>query len=373
MSRLFNALRAIDCSSQSSFPSGPLAGFSVRTCALICSVVLAAAGALPAAAEPVKLIFDTDITGDVDDVLALATIHSLADRGECELLAVTVSKSNDLTGRMVDAVNTFYGRPDIPLGITSLDRPRGSSYLKVIERQDNGVLHYPHDVQSNDDLPNAVALLRKTLAGEADGSVVIVSVGIAGNMAGLIHSVADDVSPLTGAELIRKKVAHLEIMAGSFVPIDGNTRFHEANVRNDIPAMQTVANDWPKETPVVWSGFEIGIAAPYPRESIANDFGYVEHHIVREAYLLHSGPNHDRPNWDLTSVLHAVRPDGYFDLSAAGTVSVADDSYTSFEEQSEGRDRYLVMSKEQAVRVREALRQLVSQPPHATAANGNGE
>lgn len=319
--------------------------------------------AAPAFAEPVKLIFDTDITGDVDDVLALATIHSLADRGECELLAVTVSKSNPLTGRMVHAINTFYGRPDIPIGITTLDRPRESKYLKVIEQTNNGVLRYPHEVMSNDDLPAAVPLLRKTLASQSDGSVVIVSVGIAGNMDGLIHSQPDDISTLDGKALIQKKVHSLEIMAGSFTPINGNTRFHEANVRNDIPAMQGVANDWPKEVPVVWSGFEIGIAAPYPRESIANDFGYLEHHIVREAYLLHSGPNHDRPNWDLTSVLHAVRPNGYFDLSEPGQVSIADDSYTSFEATPHGRDRYLIMSEKQAVRVQEALRQLVSQPP----------
>lgn len=332
----------------------------LRLCLLGTSCLLAGV----AFAEPVQLIFDTDITGDVDDVLALATIHALADRGECELLAVTVSKLHPLTGRMVDAVNTFYGRPNIPIGITSLERPRESKYLKVIERTDNGVLRYPHNVASNGDLPTAVALLRKTLAEAGDRSVVIVSVGIAGNMDGLIHSQPDDVSPLSGAELIKHKVSHLEIMAGAFVPIGGNDRFHEANVRNDIPAMQAVADAWPSETPVVWSGFEIGIAARYPRESIANDFGYVEHHIVREAYLLHSGPNHDRPNWDLTSVLHAVRPDaGYFDLSEAGRVSVADDSYTAFEAVANGRDRYLVMSDDQAIRVQETLRQLVSQPP----------
>ncbi|TWT38877.1 hypothetical protein [Blastopirellula retiformator] len=31
-----------------------------------------------AAAEPVPVIFDTDISGDVDDVLALAMLHALA-------------------------------------------------------------------------------------------------------------------------------------------------------------------------------------------------------------------------------------------------------------------------------------------------------
>lgn len=47
-------------------------------------------------AEPVRLIFDTDIGNDVDDALALGVIHALQSRGECELLAVTVSKDHPL-------------------------------------------------------------------------------------------------------------------------------------------------------------------------------------------------------------------------------------------------------------------------------------
>ena len=33
------------------------------------------------AAEPVKLILDTDMSGDCDDAGALALLHALADRG----------------------------------------------------------------------------------------------------------------------------------------------------------------------------------------------------------------------------------------------------------------------------------------------------
>ena len=68
------------------------------------------------AAEPVKLIFDTDIGNDIDDALALAVIHALQSRGECELLAVTSSKDNPYSTLYCDVVNTFYGRPEIPLG-----------------------------------------------------------------------------------------------------------------------------------------------------------------------------------------------------------------------------------------------------------------
>ena len=41
-----------------------------------------AAGALAAAAAPVKVIFDTDMITDFDDVGALACLHALADAGE---------------------------------------------------------------------------------------------------------------------------------------------------------------------------------------------------------------------------------------------------------------------------------------------------
>lgn len=316
------------------------------------------------AAEPVRIIFDTDITGDVDDVLALAMLHTLADRGECELLAVTISKINPLTGPFVDAVNTFYGRPDIPIGVPREAQRRESKYLKVVNERDNGQFRYPHDLLSNDDAYDAVDLLRKTLAAQPDHSVVLVQVGIAPNLAGLLETKGDEWSDLDGPALIRRKVKLLSIMAGAFEPIRGNDHYLEANVINGIPAMQKLAADWPDDVPVIWSGFEIGIAARYPRASIHHDFDYVPHHIVKEAYLLHSGPNHDRPTWDLTSVLYAVRPErGYFDLSEPGRVSVEDDGFVRFTPEENGRDRYLVMSNAQAVRVREALTMLVSQPP----------
>ena len=70
-------------------------------------------------AEPVKLIFDTDMGNDVDDALALAMLHSLESRGESELLAVTLTKDNDEVAPYVDAINTFYGRGEIPIGITN--------------------------------------------------------------------------------------------------------------------------------------------------------------------------------------------------------------------------------------------------------------
>jgi len=314
--------------------------------------------------EPVRIVFDTDITGDVDDVLALAMLHTLADRGECSIEAVTVSKISPLAAPFVDAVNTFYGRPNIPIGVTRNAQIRDSRYLHLVKTKDGDRFRYPHDLLSGDDAPDAVSVLRQALAGAEDRSMTLVQVGLAANLADLVESQADEISPLSGPELIRRKVRLVSVMAGAFAPIRGDAHYLEANVRNGVGSMQRFAKQWPVDVPVVWSDFRIGIAAPYPRESIARDFRYREHHIVREAYLLHSGPDHDRPTWDLTSVLYAVRPnDDYFGLSERGMVSVDDDGFTRFAPQTEGRDRYLTMNREQAVRVIEAQRCLVSQPP----------
>lgn len=319
-----------------------------------------------AASEPIPVIFDTDISGDVDDVLALAMLHALADRKECELKAVTISKINPLTAPFVDAVNTFYGRGDIPIGVTRDAQKRDSKYLTLVKTKDGREFRYPHDLLSSDNAPDAVAVLRRALAEAQDKSVVLIQVGLAANLAELVESEADEISPLTGKELIRQKVRLTSVMAGAFRPVKGNEHFLEANVRNGIDSMQRFAAKWPQDSAVVWSDFLIGIAAPYPRESIARDFDYVPHHIVRESYLLHSGPDHDRPTWDLTSVLYAVRPeDDCFGLSEPGMVSVDMDGFTRFVPEEKGRDRYLTMDKQQAIRVIETQRALVSQPPLA--------
>ncbi len=338
--------------------------------AVLCTAVVAGLSAEARAEEPatvrtVPVIFDTDITGDCDDVLALAMLHALADRDECQIEAVTISKINPLAAAFVDAVNTFYGRGDLPIGATRNAQRRESRYLALCKATEpDGSQRYPHDLLSSDQAEDAVPLLRRTLAAAEDQSVVIIQVGIAANLADLLSSPPDTISPLAGQELVEKKCRLASVMAGCFGPLPTTDRHLEANVVNGIAAMQTFASDWPESVPVIWSDFRIGLAAPFPRESIARDFGYEPHHIVREAYLLHSGPNHDRPSWDLTSVLQAIRPlDRFFELSPAGRVHVDDDGFTRFEPQPNGRDRHMILRSEQIPRVVATQRALASQPP----------
>jgi purine nucleosidase len=336
-----------------------------------CVVVLgslAAIGARPVAAEPVPVIFDTDMCGDCDDVAALAMLHALESRAWCRLLAVTVSADHPRAAPFVDAVNRFYGRDSIPVGVV---RPGGvaeqSVYLKLADATSDdpafaGRERYPHALRDAADAPEAVGVLRAALAGAPDGAVVVIQVGFSTNLARLLESPPDAVSPLSGRDLVARKVRCLELMAGAFQPIDGNAAYGEYNVVRDRSAAALVAERWPTE--MVWSGFEIGIALPYPSRSILEDFRDVPHHPVAEAYRILSPPPQDRPSWDLTSVLDGVLGSrGYFERSPPGKVTVTEQGATTFTPDPAGRHRYLILRDAAAkARVTEALVQLVSQP-----------
>ena len=351
----------------SDFPSSTaelrrLNGFRISSRLLGCCVVAFCTlmSAWAGAASPVKIIFDTDVGNDVDDVLALSVLHAFQTRGECELLAVTITKPDELAGPFVDAVNTFYGRPGIPIGFTHArltNEP--SKFLPLAETKDGRKLRYPHRLKRSSDAPEATALLRKVLSRQPDHSVVLVQVGYFSNFAALLDAPGDASSPLVGRELVRQKVKLLSVMAGAFTTTRRDLEF---NVVQDLPASKRLVRNWP--TPIVWSGFEIGIAVIYPAISIERDFGYVPHHPAAEAYRLYIPPPHERPTWDLTSVLYAVRSDrGYFGLSSPGQVTLEDDGFTRFTPAPEGRDRFLTLNDVQAARVKEALLQLASQPP----------
>jgi purine nucleosidase len=334
-----------------------------------CAAALMAIGLEPsparaADAEPVRLIFDTDICGDCDDVLALGMIHALESRGYCRLLAVTISVDHEQAAPFVDAINTFYGRGGIPIGVVGQGGVvEKSAFLSLVEEKDaQGRFRYPHDLLSGRSAPSATSVLRKTLAAQPDHSVAIAQVGFATNLARLLDSPPDEHSPLPGRELVERKVKYLSLMAGAFQAIEVNRRYLEYNIVKDIASARVLADRWP--VAMVYSGFEIGIALPYPAISIERDYHYVPHHPLAEAYIRRNPPPHNRPTWDLTSVLLAVLPDRhYFDASDPGHVTVAPDGFTRFLQSSHGNHSYLVLKPEQKPRVLEALVQLSSQPP----------
>lgn len=335
--------------------------FSLALIIAITSVLLIACctgcGASPA--PPARIILDTDMGNDIDDALALAMLHALASRGQAELLAVTVCKDNPYAAVYVDLVNRFYGRPDVPVGaVRNGVTPEDYNYIRQIsELKERGRYVFSRKLASGKDAPEAVSLLRKTLANQPDGSVTLVSIGFFTNVARLLESKPDSYSPLAGIDLVRAKIRLYCCMAGDFSPAHGP----EYNAKLDPEATRKVLEGWP--TPLVASGFEIGLRVMYPASSIERDFGWAKRHPVAEAYRAFDKMPFDRPSWDLTAVLYAVCPDGgYFGLSEAGRITLEDDFRTPFSPQTGGGHRYLTMSDVQAARVLEACIWLASSP-----------
>lgn len=149
------------------------------------------------AAEPPAVIFDTDIGSDCDDAGALAVMHALADAGELRILGVIFSSGRNRYGvGTCDAINTYYGRGDLPLGQyqgTDVGDPQ-DSYTKRIATDTKS---FGHDIV--DEAPDLVTVYKALLKSQPDHSVTICTVG---HPHGLVHLLRDP----QGAELVHAKV-----------------------------------------------------------------------------------------------------------------------------------------------------------------------
>lgn len=257
---------------------------------------------LPLHAAPVKVIFDTDMANDCDDTGALAVLHALADLGEAEILCIITNRKDPsgASAAACAAINTYYGRPDIPIG-TDKDgaKTRGgkpSSFAPALRDE------FPQNAKSDDQMPDALTVLRRTLAAAEDQSVTYCSVGALSNLEDLIRSKPDDLSPLSGLELIAKKIKLTVIMGGGF-PRTANP---ETNLKLDPAAAVTVVNEWPGS--ILWQGYEIGAAIITGSELQKTP----QTNPVRRAFELrpHHGASaltHGKPSHDQATVLLAVR------------------------------------------------------------------
>ena len=240
-------------------------------------------------ARPVRLILDTDIQGDVDDVGAVALLHALADRGECTILAMGVSCKNPWGPLCLDALNVYFGRPHIPVGVV-----KGKAFNKPSRYAEAIATEFPRSLKSADAAPEATLLYRRVLAKEADGAVVMVSIGQLPNFRDLLRTKPDEHSPLGGADLVRRKVRAWVCMGGRL------PKGREANLVHDADGAVGSIPLWP--TPIIFSGWEIG-------EKIRTGKGLrklPKTSPVRRAYELYNGLT-DRQSWDQTAILYAVR------------------------------------------------------------------
>ena len=302
-----------------------------------------------------KVIFDADIDTDCDDGGALAVLHALADKGEVEILATVVSTRYPYSAPCVEAINRYYGRPDIPIGAPktkwSKTGSRGSKYAEQISKEFKTLL------KSNDDTPDAVKVYRRILAAQESNSVVILTVGYLTNLRDLLESKPDDISPLSGVELVRQKVSRW-ICTGGTYPSDYNTAVCGNYPPDPISAAIAVRN-WPGPIWFSGEGKNIGTGSLLCKTPTNNP--------VRRVYELYLGGKKTRPSWDPVAVLFAVRSNDVFWTYRTGGHYHLFDNGTYEWRKKPDKDHYVVEFKKGAdKRITKTLDKLMTQPPTLT-------
>lgn len=231
--------------------------------------------------NPVKVIYETDFTFDVDDVGALAILHALADNGEVEILAISYNEVQSRAADAIDSINTWYGRGTIPIGLYDKPLPEPDYFHSFYIDSLAGTYN---DITDNL-VDSSLSIYKQVLTEQPDKSVTIISVGFLNNLFDLLVEEPD---------LITRKVEKLVLMGGVY--------YDEFNfVRHGlVDQTQYVLENWP--TPIVISQEGVYIKTGEGLKDTPNE------NPVRLAYYeWFDNSFQDRSSWDQVAVLYGVR------------------------------------------------------------------
>lgn len=258
------------------------------------------------------IIFDTDMGPDYDDVGAISVLHALARLGECKILATLASDAHPSVAPVIDIFNQHFGQPGIPVGIAPASAP---GFASGNNWNDSLITRFQKKKRIGA-YPAALTVYRDVLARQEDNSVTIVTVGFVSNIRDLLNSCPDRFSSLSGMDLVKKKVKNWVAMAGSF------PQGKEFNVEQDASSSSEVFKKWPK--PILFSGYEIGrdilTGGRTAKGNMMNPVSWAYWYNLK---TYDKTQQLNRPSWDQTAVLCAVRaPERYFYVNGPGKMIV---------------------------------------------------
>jgi hypothetical protein len=313
-------------------------------------------------AAPLPVIFDTDMDSDVDDVAALAQLHVMADRGEVELLGVMVSGHNEWSAPCIDAINTFYGRPDIPIALVSGTRGirQESHFAKAVAEA------FPQDFKEAHEKVDAATLYRRLLAKQADGGVVIISVGDLTNLAALLSSEADATSPLSGQDLVAAKVGHYVCMGSRYPAETEPSKNKWGNFRTDPESTKEVNEHWPTMLTYTGGG-PFADSMAIGRQITKLDPKAWPVSLAYQSYFAKSGGAKTRHTADSIAVLVGVRGFApWFKVVDKGSNHIDEIGRNAWKEEPDAPNRRYtseLVNPSDAPKVAALLEDLATQPP----------
>ena len=287
-----------------------------------------------------KIIFDTDFGGDADDLGALAMLNHFQNKGEIELLAVMCWNVEKYAVSAIDAVNTYYGNPNIPIALRNAEPHETAwNHTKIIAE------NHPFDA-TPENVPKTTKYYRKLLSENDDNSIIVVTVGPLSNIMELLDSEPDQYSELNGFDLVHAKVKEFVIMGGQYPSGES-----EWNFNGDMPGV--TKNVLSKlNVPITFSGFEVGEAIRtgevFKNLEKSSPLYLGFYHFGKHAPWMKDqfkGEIFDNATFDQTAVLYAVRGGigEYWTKVSNGRCIPDDTGGNTWKQDSNSNHSYLVL------------------------------
>lgn len=271
----------------------------------------------------IDIIMDTDMGVDSDDAVALALLMKLQRKGEVSIRAVTTCSAREGASACVKAIMRYYGEeaPLAQMKLPGLPCDRINNYARAVMKR-----YGCHDTKQT-----PIPLLRKIMSQRK--GLILLATGPLTNIAELLSSPPDDVSPLDGMSLVKESVVKMYSMAGCF---DGGGP--EWNVLQDIPSARYVARNCP--VPAVFVPFEVGsrvLTGSPLREIPDHPVWYaMKCFAVNELGVSFADDDVARDSWDpITALLATGRGNDLFSYER-GTVRIEEDGTSVFTKDERG-------------------------------------
>ena len=285
------------------------------------------------------VILDTDIGSSTDDLFTIEMAYRYEDEGRCKLLGIVVDREGEDYAALSDVMNTYFGHANVPIGLerNGIKTPRVFIDYRNLYKLTTGKGEpmFKQTVSDYSTLPDGWKLYRQLLASQPDHSVSICSLGFVSCLTQLLASEPDDLSPLSGVELVRQKVKCLYLMAGVFT----SSEEPEYNFLQAPEFAKKFFELWPRDVDAVFSPMEVGNEIEYKPETVISDISRTDIHPIKQVYMNYNCDTGQRM-WDPMTLIQAVEGDAMFSLSERGIVSLTSKIGTSFTPSATGNHRY---------------------------------
>jgi hypothetical protein len=256
----------------------------------------------------IGVVYNTSMTRP-DAALALAAMYVMESKKESHMGSVCVVGAGfsaavfcDIIGKMYSFGPPRNGNQALAVGLAAEQGIPDSAMVKTAVEH-----NYPRTIQRVTDTSAPMEVLRNGVIFNTTSAVIL---------SGPATYLARTLDLLNVKDLYQTRVKRLVI-------VDSGTPY------NDAAALRRVIAEWP--SPIFFCPKEVGDALKFPSAQLDKDFSWAPSHPVVDAYKAYKPMPWDAPLYDLAATHYAIHPEsGFFELSAAGTINVANDGTMKF-------------------------------------------